>query len=243
MAKDARTAGTAQRVAGRHGPGGREGAPEDYDPAGVDPDIAPRLMELVSPRRFLHCKHVANLAASLARRWGLDENDARRAGLLHDIWRDRRDEWRAAAEREGIPLPDWTGGDAGHLHGPLGALQARREFGLPEAWCRGIASHTTGGPGTSREELILFIADHAAEGRRKPQIPHWRDLAHQDLEAAAIEMYDELLGSLLQQGAPLWPPTVKARNTLVLARRRATGQAPIPQRGRLASHGAGQTQS
>jgi predicted HD superfamily hydrolase involved in NAD metabolism len=188
----------------------------DYDFSGVDPDIAPRLAAAVSPKRFWHCKQVAALAESLARRWDLDPEAARRAGLLHDVCRENKAEWPAMASREGIELPDWAQGNLTLLHGPLGARVAQREFGLPQAWVAAIDGHTTGRPGMSLEEMVLYVADHAAEGRRDPQGPHWRALAHEDLRAATLEMLTELLQSLLGQGKPLWPPSVLARNHLLL---------------------------
>ena len=200
----------------------RPGDPTDYDTSGVDPDIAPRLMSLVSPRRFKHCKAVADLAVSLAKRWDLDVDHARRAGLLHDVWRDRRDQWLDDARREGISLPAWAQDDTGHLHGPLGARAAAREFALPPQWTRAIASHTTcrwdvsDGALPTPEEMLLYIADHACEGRRAPKVPHWRALAHESLSAAALEMLTDLLTSLLGQGKPLWEPSVLARNALLL---------------------------
>ena len=190
-------------------------APDEYDLTGVDADIAPRLMAMVSPRRFWHCKQVATMAVSLARRWNLDVDCARRAGLLHDLWREQRDAWLPTAAAEGITLPDWAGSDVTHLHGPLGAIAAQREFGLPDVWCRAIAGHTTGLPGMGREEMVLYVADHVAEGRRQPEVPYWRELAHRDLEAATLEMLTHLLHSLLRQGHLLWLPTVLARNELV----------------------------
>lgn len=203
---------------------GRAGDPDEYDIAGVDEDIAPRLMELVSPRRFLHCKRVAEMAVSLARRWELNEDHARRAGLLHDIWRDRRDQWLDDARRDGITLPAWAKDDTGHLHGPLGARVAAREFALPPQWIQAIASHTTcrwdvsNGALPTPEEMLLYIADHACDGRRDPNVPHWRALAHESLPAAALEMLSDLLTSLLAQGKPLWEPSVVARNALLLQR-------------------------
>lgn len=193
----------------------------DYDLEGVDADIAPRLMAMVSTHRFWHCKQVSSLAVSLSLRWNLDEHAARRAGLLHDLCRGKKDEWDAMAALEGIQLPEWAGGDRGHLHGPLGAVLAGREFGLPQPWVDAIAGHTHGGPGTSPEEMVLYVADHAAEGRKNPQVRRWRDLAHRDLEAATLEMLTDLLASLLDQGKPLWTPTVLARNELVLRRAEA----------------------
>ena len=85
--------------------------PEDYDVAGVDADIAPRLAAVVSPRRFWHCRQVSDLAVSLARHWGLDVDAARRAGLLHDLCREHRAEWHEMAAREGVALPEWAAGN------------------------------------------------------------------------------------------------------------------------------------
>lgn len=186
------------------------------DPHGEerDADILSRLQAKVSPRRLWHCQKVAELAESLARRWALDPHLARRAGLVHDICRENRDPQRDAAQ-EGLALPDWAGEDFGALHGPLAAVLARREFGLPEAWCRAIAGHTTGRPGMGPEEMVLYVADHAAEGRRHPHVPHWRELAQRDLGAATLEMLTQHLADLLSKGAPLWPPTVLARNQLL----------------------------
>jgi predicted HD superfamily hydrolase involved in NAD metabolism len=184
--------------------------------------IIRRLEELVSPKRLLHCQRVADLAQSLALRWGLDPRLARRAGLLHDACRRPRPEWDALAEREGLTLPDWAVGEKGFLHGPLAAILAREEFGLPEDWCRAIAGHTTGGPGMTLEEMVLFVADHAAVGREEPQAGGWRELAHRDLRQAALEQLSARLGDLLVTGSALWVPTVLARNDLLLR------QGPVP---------------
>jgi predicted HD superfamily hydrolase involved in NAD metabolism len=184
--------------------------------AGDEAAIIGRLEELVSPKRLLHCQHVADLAQSLALRWGLDPRLARRAGLLHDACRRPRPEWDALAEREGLTLPDWTAGGRGFLHGPLAAILAREEFGLPESWCRAIAGHTTGGPGMTAEEMVLFVADHAAVGREEPQAGAWRELAHRDLRQATLEQLDALLSDLLATGSTLWLPSVLARNDLLL---------------------------
>ena len=194
----------------------RPGDPTEYDVTGVDPDIAARLKQLVSPRRFLHCKRVADMAVSLARRWELDEDHARRAGLLHDVRREQAEPWPALAAREGIPLPSWAMGDWTLLHGPLGARLAEREFPLPRPWLDGIANHSWCRAGATPEELVVYIADHACEGRRYPNVEKYRDLAYTSLEQAAQLILTDLLQHLLNDNAPLWPPAVEARNALVL---------------------------
>jgi predicted HD superfamily hydrolase involved in NAD metabolism len=183
---------------------------------GDEAAIFRRLEELVSPKRLLHCQRVADLAESLALRWGLDHRLARRAGLLHDACRRPHPEWDALAAREGLTLPEWTAGERGFLHGPLAAILAREEFGLPAAWCRAIAGHTTGGPGMTAEEMVLFVADHAAVGREEPQAGEWRELAQRDLRQAILEQLSARLSDLLASGSALWLPTVLARNDLLL---------------------------
>jgi hypothetical protein len=85
-----------------------------------------------------------------------------------------------------------------------------------------------------REEMVLYVADHACEGRRDPEVPHWRVLAHEDLERATLAMLTHLLTNLLCAGVPLWPPTVLARNYLLLRRQEdacsAKGQVDTTQR-------------
>jgi predicted HD superfamily hydrolase involved in NAD metabolism len=195
---------------------GRDVIPADDPDAG----IVARLGQVVSAKRLLHCRRVSQLAESLALRWDLDAPAARRAGLLHDLCREARPEWRALAAAEGIVLPAWAGGNDVLLHGPLAAVLARREFRLAPQWCRAIAGHTTGRAGMTAEEQVLYVADHAAVGRKDPQVPYWRDLAHRDLAAATLELLSHRLQSLLAGGEPLWVPTVLARNDLLPPGRR-----------------------
>lgn len=194
---------------------------EPHDVSGVDPDLAPRLVDALSPRRLKHSRHVADLAVSLAERWELDDDAARRAGLLHDVCRENRSEWPEMAARHHIELPEWAEGNYVMLHGPLGAIVAEREFHLSPAWCEAIAHHTSGHPAMTREAEVLFIADHACEGRKEPEVPRWRALAHEDLTAAVLELLTHRLHSLLEGGHQLWLPTVLARNELLAARRAA----------------------
>ena len=192
----------------------------DYDTTGVDADIAPRLMQLVSPKRFLHCRRVADMAVSLARRWDLDEDHARRAGLLHDVCRENRDDWPSLAAQDDIPLPDWAMGDWSLLHGPLGARLAEREFPLPKPWLDAIANHSWSRAGATSEEHAIYVADHACEGRKYPNVEKYRDLAYEDLPAAAHLILTDLLQHLLDDNHPLWLPAVQARNALILSTKR-----------------------
>ena len=187
----------------------------------IDDDIEPDLRDRMSPKRRRHSVAVASLAEALAIRHDLDPDGARRAGLLHDLWREEGDSLIIEADRRGIELADWADGNAVMLHGPLAAIEAAERFGLTAAWCEAIAFHTTGRRAMTREDLVIYLADHTCAGRKGPHVAELRALAYRDLELAACQMIDDLVANLVGAGALLWLPTAEARNDLLIRTRLA----------------------
>jgi nicotinate-nucleotide adenylyltransferase len=185
----------------------------------IDEDIEPVLRDRVSPKRVKHSVAVASLAEALAIRHDLDADGARRAGLLHDLWREEGYGCIPEAQRRGIALPDWADGNPVMLHGPLAAVEAAERFGLGQAWCDAIAVHTTGRHGMTPEDLVLYLADHTCAGRKGPNVAPLRELAFKDLELAACQMIDDLVMNLVGTGALLWMPAAEARNDLLVRTR------------------------
>lgn len=205
---------------------------------GIDADIEPILRARISAKRVVHSTHVASLAQALARCHGVDADSARRAGLLHDLWREagagsilqarRLGFGRASAMAEdgSDVLEDWMDGNPVLLHGALAAVEARERFALPQVWCDAIAFHTTGRGGMTVEDMVIHVADHACEGRRGDHVHEWRRTAFEDLGSATLAMIEHLVANLLEAKAMLWVPTVAARNDLMTRfgpRRRAIG--------------------
>lgn len=188
-------------------------------PVDIDEDIEPVLRDRISPKRIRHSVAVASLAEALATRHGLDPEGARRAGLLHDLWREEGFACLPEADRRGIALPHWADGNPVMLHGPLAAVEAGERFGLDQAWCDAIAVHTTGRHGMTPEDLVIYLADHACAGRKGPHVAALRELAYRDLELAACQMVDDLVSSLVGAGALLWLPAAEARNDLMVRTR------------------------
>jgi nicotinate-nucleotide adenylyltransferase len=197
----------------------RDRDPSLPDLVDIDEDLEPILRDRLSVKRVKHSVAVAALAEALAVRHGLDADGARRAGLLHDLWREEGYGCLPEASRRGIALPDWADGNPVMLHGPLAGAEAAERFGLGQAWCDAIAFHTTGRHGMTPEELVIYLADHTCAGRKGPNIAFLRELAFKDLELAACQMIDDLVLSLVQAGALLWTPSVAARNDLIVRTR------------------------
>ena len=197
------------------------------EPVEIDADIWPVLRERISAKRVVHSKHVASLAQALARCHGVDPDSARRAGLLHDLWREagagsilearRLGYGRAiATDEDGSDvLEDWMDGNPVLLHGALASHEARERFALPQVWCDAIAFHTTGRGDMTVEDMVIHVADHACEGRRSDHVHEWRRMAFEDLGSATLAMIEHLVSTLLEARAMLWVPTVQARNDLL----------------------------
>lgn len=197
----------------------RDDDPMLPDPVDIDDDLELVLRDRISSKRVKHSVAVASLAEALAVRHGLDADAARRAGLLHDLWREEGYGCIPEADRRGIALPDWADGNPVMLHGPLAAAEAAERFGLGSAWCDAIAVHTTGRHGMTAEDLVIYLADHTCAGRKGPHVAAVRELAFKDLELAACQMIDDLVLSLVGAGALLWLPSAEARNDLLVRTR------------------------
>ena len=121
----------------------------------------------LSDKRYEHTLNVRKMAVKLAKRYGVDEDKAALAALLHDSAKEiSKDEMRAimrahpelAGGGEERPTPVW--------HGICAAILARTEWGVEdEAVLSAIACHTAGKPGMSRLDKIVYLADMSSAER------------------------------------------------------------------------------
>jgi predicted HD superfamily hydrolase involved in NAD metabolism len=129
--------------------------------------IVARLKATLDPERFAHSLRVEQVALALARRYRVNRNKASLAALLHDCARrDGRSGLLRKARRLGLTIGPLEAREPKLLHGELGVLLAREEFGVRDREIlAAIRHHTTGRPGMSKLEKIVYLADHIEEGR------------------------------------------------------------------------------
>jgi len=111
------------------------------------------------------------------------------------------------------------------LHGPVGAEILRREYGIDDPQVLATARfHSTGRAGMSLLEKVIFVADKIEPGkvRARPALARVRELADRDLDAAILEYLEQMLVVAREEGWPLHPLTVAARNKLLAAGRSNT---------------------
>ncbi|MBQ7455971.1 MAG: bis(5'-nucleosyl)-tetraphosphatase (symmetrical) YqeK [Clostridia bacterium] len=169
-------------------------------------------------RRLQHTLGVRETAVRLAELHGARMQAASEAAMLHDIAKPLTlAQMQALAERYGLGLSQEVMADVNLLHGPVGAAIARRELGVTdEEVLSAIACHTTGKPGMSVLEEVIFLADAIEPNRRPyPGLDTLRALAGRDLDAAVLHAMQRTREYVLSQGRHFSPQTERAMQALI----------------------------
>ena len=166
---------------------------------------------LLDPKRVAHVLGCRDAAVELARRWGADQNDAARAGILHDITKALDGPLQLTLCREyGTILDDFSVKYPKTLHALTGSLVAERIFGECPAVVEAIRHHTTGKADMSLLEKIVYVADYVEPNRTLPYVQELRELAFADLDAALKMGLEKTLEHLESQGAEVSPASREA---------------------------------
>ena len=186
------------------------GAEDDYRNLPID-KLEAVVVSLLKPNRVNHVLGCRDAAVDLAKRWGADETDAARAGLLHDITKALDPFLQLTLCREyGIILDAFSQKNPKTLHALTGSLVSRHIFGENDAVVNAVRHHTTGKANMSLLEKIIYVADYMEPNRVFPGVEELRQLAYSDLDAAlkrGLEMTVELLR---QQGRTVSSESLEA---------------------------------
>lgn len=163
-------------------------------------------------KRYHHTLGVADTAACLAMRYGEDVERAYVAGLLHDCAKCVPDSQKISeCEEYGIEISSYERQSPYLLHAKLGAEYAKRLYGIedPEI-CSSIAYHTTGKPGMTLLEEIIFLADYIEPRRNQaPDLPEVRKEAFVDIRRAIYTVTADTLTYLNDKKMTIDPMTEK----------------------------------
>ena len=164
------------------------------------------VISLLKPSRVSHVLGCRDTAVELAKRWGADETDAARAGILHDMTKalDGPLQLTLCAEY-GTILTDFGKKYPKTLHALTGALVAERIFGENQTVVNAIRHHTTGKANMSLLEKIIYVADYMEPNRDFHGVERLRELAFSNLDAALKLGLEMTLEHLKRQGAEVSP--------------------------------------
>ena len=170
-----------------------------------------REMEKVqSPKRFTHTLGVEYTAAALAMRYGEDLEKAQLAGLLHDCAKCMdNDKLLAVCEKHHISITEVERRNPYLLHAKVGSYLAKKEYKVEDLEIlNAILYHTTGHPGMTLLEKIIFTADYIEPGRKQaPNLTEIRKMAFTDLDKAVKKILEDTLDYLKSGEGEMDPMT------------------------------------
>ena len=131
--------------------------------------IKKKLSKYLDEARFEHTMGVMYTCAALAMVYDYDLEDAQAAGLLHDSAKciPNKKKLKLCSQHD-IPVSDFEKDHPFLLHAKLGAYVASSKYDIKdEEILTAITYHTTGRPGMSLLEKIVYISDYIEPMRDK----------------------------------------------------------------------------
>lgn len=184
----------------------------------LEPWVHERLKEDIGTERYNHTLRVVEISKRLARKYGVDEEKASIAALLHDCgkFRDRKKILKVTNDFD-IILDNVMKFNKHLIHGPLGAEIAKRIYNIhDEEILNAIYYHTTGREKMSLIEKIIYIGDYIEPGRDFEGVEKVRELVDVDLNNALLLAMDNTIKYVIEKGYLIHLDTVKARNSIKL---------------------------
>ncbi len=158
-----------------------------------------KLVKYLDEDRFQHTMGVMYSAACLAMAHGYDIQDAQAAGLLHDCAKCIPNKKKIRlCEQHNIAITEFEKTHPFLIHAKLGAYIAEKKYNITDREIlNAITWHTTGRPGMSMLEKIIYIADYIEPMRDKaPNLSRIRPLAFVDLDECMYEILRDTLDYL-----------------------------------------------
>lgn len=176
------------------------------------PKMKKTLKKYLDEGRFEHTEGVMYTAAALAMRYGEDVEKALVAGLLHDCAKCIPDAKKLKiCLKNHITMSEMEQKNPFLLHAKVGAYIAREKYGIEdEEILSAITWHTTGKPGMSLLDKIIYIADYIEPMRSKaPNLPDVRRLAFEDIDITLLKILSDTLAYLRGSAKSMDSMTVK----------------------------------
>ncbi|RNF40995.1 bis(5'-nucleosyl)-tetraphosphatase (symmetrical) YqeK [Planococcus salinus] len=166
--------------------------------------------------RYAHVIGVMAKATELAQTFGVPEEKAKVAAILHDVAKFSDRDWMKSiiiSEKMDPLLLEYH---AELWHAPVGAYVAQKEFGVQdEDILNAIRYHTTGRAGMSDLEKIIYIADLVETNRKFKGVDELRQLKEQGLDVMMEACVKHSIEFLASKNQPVYPDSLKCHEYFV----------------------------
>ena len=172
--------------------------------------------EQLTEHRYQHTLGVMETAISLAKQYGANEKKAELAAIFHDYAKFRpKDEMKEIIISQGFPK-NLLSFNAELWHAPVGTYLVEKEVGITDRdVLDAIRYHTSGRPGMSLLEKIIYLADYIEPGRHFPGVEEVREIAKENLEVALIKAVQNTIFFLMKKKQTVYPDSFYTYNDLV----------------------------
>ncbi len=198
-------------------------------------ELRGQVMSAMSPKRFRHTACVEEMVARLCDLFCPEYRMLMRAAaLLHDVTKElSADEQEVLCHAYGLTVTDADRLSPKTFHARTAAAKIAVDFPqlADPLIIDAVRWHTTGHAGMTLTEKLLYLADYIDSSRTYPSCVILRryffgaDPERMDpserlalLRDTMILSYDMTMRDLLEEGLPIAPDTVQARNELLLER-------------------------
>lgn len=165
----------------------------------------------LSEKRRVHTEGVRKTAVELARLYGADEKKAETAALFHDMYRGLSAEILNGYVKQ-LGLDDKYLNNCNLAHGKIAAVAMQEDFGIQDPdILNAVSYHTTGRPGMSKLEKIIYIADAIEPNRDYPGVEQLRKAAFQNLDKACLMSLSNTIEFVTANGNFLDEETILAK--------------------------------
>lgn len=174
----------------------------------------------LNEERYLHSLGTMECAVELAKMFGLDEEKAKTAGLLHDCAKCFSNQELLMIIEKNLPeVEDCEKINPKTLHAPVSAYFAKNEFGVEDKEIlSSIRWHTLGYCGMSDFDKVIFLADKIEpnmrpEDYRKEMFGILKE--PNGLNKALFRCFEETIKSLVERKLSICQITIDVYNELL----------------------------
>ena len=172
----------------------------------------------LNEERYLHTLGTADCAKELAEKYGLDNEKAYLAGLLHDCAKCFSNEKLLEIIHKNLHVEECEMLNYKTLHAPVSAFIAEKEFNVTDKEIlSAIRWHTLGKLDMTDLEKIVFLADKIEPNtRNKEYSEQIRSLLNEKngLNKALLRCYKETIKSLVKRDLKICILTIEIYNKL-----------------------------
>ena len=158
----------------------------------------------LKPSRLLHTAGVIALAVEYAKKLGESADNARIAGLLHDVAK-----YESAKDYPNCAMPSDVVANIEHQY--LGAYVAEKVLNVKdEEVLNAIRYHSTGRPNMTKLEKIIFLADLLEPSRNYDEVEFLRNKVNEDFESGFKLCLKRLIDHLNRSNEQIFSLTLMA---------------------------------